>query len=77
MLMLRELTGVARLMMFCSHILASLIAKWKKPGYEKLCCVRCIQTRVCRSFLHLKHLLTWLWYQGYELSRVHLCLSST
>jgi bud site selection protein 31 len=24
----------------------SLIAKWKKPGYEKLCCVRCIQTGV-------------------------------
>ncbi|GFZ44686.1 Bud site selection protein 31 [Saitozyma sp. JCM 24511] len=24
---------------------ADLIAKWKKNGYEKLCCVRCIQTR--------------------------------
>ena len=24
----------------------SLIAKWKKPGYEKLCCVRCIQSKV-------------------------------
>jgi len=24
---------------------AALIAKWKKPGYEKLCCLRCIQTR--------------------------------
>ncbi|EPX72542.1 G10 protein [Schizosaccharomyces octosporus yFS286] len=23
---------------------ANLIAKWKKPGYEKLCCLRCIQT---------------------------------
>lgn len=22
----------------------NLIAKWKKPGYEKLCCLRCIQT---------------------------------
>ncbi|CBZ55915.1 putative G10 protein [Neospora caninum Liverpool] len=22
---------------------AKLIAKWKKPGYEKLCCLRCIQ----------------------------------
>eukprot|EP01091_Cochliopodium_minus_P007206 TRINITY_DN17125_c0_g1_i1.p1 TRINITY_DN17125_c0_g1~~TRINITY_DN17125_c0_g1_i1.p1 ORF type:complete len:144 (-),score=34.38 TRINITY_DN17125_c0_g1_i1:127-558(-) len=22
-----------------------LIAKWKKPGYEDLCCLRCIQTR--------------------------------
>eukprot|EP00770_Monocercomonoides_exilis_P012149 MONOS_12091.1-p1 / transcript=MONOS_12091.1 / gene=MONOS_12091 / organism=Monocercomonoides_exilis_PA203 / gene_product=bud site selection protein 31 / transcript_product=bud site selection protein 31 / location=Mono_scaffold00644:31843-32455(+) / protein_length=120 / sequence_SO=supercontig / SO=protein_coding / is_pseudo=false len=24
---------------------ASLIAKWKKTGYEKLCCLKCIQTR--------------------------------
>ncbi|OCF43786.1 bud site selection protein 31 [Kwoniella heveanensis CBS 569] len=24
---------------------ANLIAKWKKNGYEKLCCVRCIQTK--------------------------------
>lgn len=24
----------------------SLIAKWKKTGYEKLCCARCIQSRV-------------------------------
>eukprot|EP01012_Entosiphon_sulcatum_P043294 TRINITY_DN57535_c0_g1_i1.p1 TRINITY_DN57535_c0_g1~~TRINITY_DN57535_c0_g1_i1.p1 ORF type:complete len:173 (-),score=27.25 TRINITY_DN57535_c0_g1_i1:18-515(-) len=24
---------------------ASLIAKWKKPGYEVLCCTRCIQPR--------------------------------
>ncbi|KAF2731103.1 cell cycle control protein cwf14 [Polyplosphaeria fusca] len=24
---------------------AMLIAKWKKTGYEKLCCVRCIQTQ--------------------------------
>lgn len=24
---------------------ASLIAKWKKTGYENLCCLRCIQTR--------------------------------
>ncbi|KDQ15420.1 hypothetical protein BOTBODRAFT_131240 [Botryobasidium botryosum FD-172 SS1] len=23
----------------------NLIAKWKKPGYEKLCCLRCIQAR--------------------------------
>jgi len=22
----------------------NLIAKWKKPGYEKLCCLQCIQT---------------------------------
>lgn len=24
---------------------ANLIAKWKKQGYEHLCCVRCIQTK--------------------------------
>ncbi|AXA49224.1 bud site selection protein 31 [Malassezia restricta] len=24
---------------------AALIAKWKRTGYEKLCCVRCIQAR--------------------------------
>lgn len=23
----------------------NLIAKWKKVGYENLCCLRCIQTR--------------------------------
>uniref|UniRef100_A0AAZ3R7P8 Protein BUD31 homolog n=1 Tax=Oncorhynchus tshawytscha TaxID=74940 RepID=A0AAZ3R7P8_ONCTS len=35
----------------------NLIAKWKKQGYENLCCLRCIQTRdtnfgtncICRS----------------------------
>ncbi|KAF7514292.1 hypothetical protein GJ744_000062 [Endocarpon pusillum] len=24
---------------------AALMAKWKKQGYEKLCCVKCIQTK--------------------------------
>lgn len=24
---------------------ANLIAKWKKQGYEQLCCLRCIQTK--------------------------------
>ena len=24
---------------------AALIAKWKKHGYEKLCCLRCVQTK--------------------------------
>jgi bud site selection protein 31 len=24
---------------------AQLIAKWKREGYEKLCCLRCIQTK--------------------------------
>eukprot|EP00009_Paramoeba_aestuarina_P001704 CAMPEP_0201520730 /NCGR_PEP_ID=MMETSP0161_2-20130828/12323_1 /ASSEMBLY_ACC=CAM_ASM_000251 /TAXON_ID=180227 /ORGANISM="Neoparamoeba aestuarina, Strain SoJaBio B1-5/56/2" /LENGTH=147 /DNA_ID=CAMNT_0047919203 /DNA_START=106 /DNA_END=549 /DNA_ORIENTATION=- len=23
----------------------NLIAKWKKPGYERVCCLRCIQTK--------------------------------
>mmetsp|Transcript_16648 Transcript_16648/g.28092 ORF Transcript_16648/g.28092 Transcript_16648/m.28092 type:complete len:170 (+) Transcript_16648:152-661(+) len=23
----------------------NLIAKWKKPGYERLCCLKCIQSR--------------------------------
>lgn len=27
------------------HADPALIAKWKKNGYEKLCCVRCIQTK--------------------------------
>ncbi|SGY66806.1 BQ5605_C004g02708 [Microbotryum silenes-dioicae] len=26
-------------------LFSSLIAKWKKQGYEKLCCARCIQSR--------------------------------
>ena len=28
-----------------SYADGNLIAKWKKPGYEKLCCLRCIQTK--------------------------------
>ncbi|KAI9741897.1 MAG: hypothetical protein M1834_000286 [Cirrosporium novae-zelandiae] len=28
-----------------SYADAALIAKWKKQGYEKLCCLRCIQTK--------------------------------
>ncbi|CAN8274432.1 unnamed protein product [Cochlearia groenlandica] len=40
----------------------SLIAKWKKSGYERLCCLRCIQPRdhnygttcVCRVPKHLR-----------------------
>ena len=27
------------------HADAALIAKWKKQGYERLCCLRCVQTR--------------------------------
>mmetsp|Transcript_34018 Transcript_34018/g.47129 ORF Transcript_34018/g.47129 Transcript_34018/m.47129 type:complete len:158 (-) Transcript_34018:163-636(-) len=33
---------------FClneGHADKNLIAKWKKPGYERLCCLRCIQAR--------------------------------
>ncbi|KZV48943.1 Mre11 DNA repair/recombination protein [Dorcoceras hygrometricum] len=40
----------------------NLIAKWKKPGYERLCCLKCIQPRdhnfqttcVCRVPKHLR-----------------------
>ncbi|KAI3683865.1 hypothetical protein L1987_84380 [Smallanthus sonchifolius] len=40
----------------------NLMAKWKKPGYERLCCLRCIQPRdhnfqttcVCRVPKHLR-----------------------
>ncbi|KAD6453709.1 hypothetical protein E3N88_08415 [Mikania micrantha] len=40
----------------------NIIAKWKKPGYERLCCLRCIQpcdhnfqtTCVCRVPKHLR-----------------------
>lgn len=36
-----------------------LIAKWKKQGYEKLCCVRCIQARVSLVLhLHFLHYTT-------------------
>lgn len=28
-----------------SYADSNLIAKWKKQGYEKLCCLRCIQTK--------------------------------
>jgi bud site selection protein 31 len=28
-----------------SYADGNLIAKWKKQGYEKLCCLRCIQTK--------------------------------
>jgi len=36
--------------LFCSLPLSqSLIAKWKKTGYEKLCCLRCIQTKASTS----------------------------
>ncbi|EGD73272.1 cell cycle control protein cwf14 [Salpingoeca rosetta] len=33
---------------FCvkeGHADPNLIAKWRKPGYESLCCLACIQTR--------------------------------
>ncbi|CAI5493004.1 unnamed protein product [Closterium sp. Naga37s-1] len=50
---------------FCleqKHADASLIAKWKKAGFERLCCVRCMQpkdhnfgtTCVCRVPKHLR-----------------------
>ena len=40
---------------FMNIFLFSLVAKWKKAGYEKLCCLRCIQTRV-RCILELPRL---------------------
>ena len=33
-----------------------LIAKWKKKGYEKLCCLRCIQTSETAQGLSLIHI---------------------
>ncbi|KAF6153810.1 hypothetical protein GIB67_001043 [Kingdonia uniflora] len=50
---------------FCldqGHADRNIIAKWKKPGYERLCCLRCIQPRdhnfattcVCRVPKHLR-----------------------
>jgi len=50
---------------FCleqGHADKNLIAKWKKSGYERLCCLRCIQPRdhnfgttcVCRVPKHLR-----------------------
>ncbi|KAI9447949.1 maternal g10 transcript [Lactarius indigo] len=48
---------------------ANLIAKWKKTGYEKLCCLRCIQTKVSVNGLaSWVFILTWIHqdmnYQG-------------
>ena len=34
---------------------AALIAKWKRTGYEKLCCVRCIQARVRVALVYLRY----------------------
>lgn len=56
--------------------LVRLIAKWKKQGYEKLCCVRCIQSRVSISICTEKSSSLEI-YTGYELCRFDLYLSST
>src|SRR5882762_9617470 len=45
-------TVSCRVTNFMNLFLFSLVAKWKKAGYEKLCCLRCIQTRV-RCILEL------------------------
>ncbi|CAD7948189.1 unnamed protein product [Amoebophrya sp. A120] len=45
------------------YVNASLIAKWRKPGYERLCCLKCIQpkdsnhgtTCICRVPNHKLH----------------------
>ena len=52
----------------------SLLAKWKKTGYEKLCCLRCIQTRVRWSiYMVLIPKLTFR-PKGHELSGLNLHL---
>lgn len=43
-----SLSVVAELYEYCikeGYADKNLIAKWKKQGYENLCCLRCIQTR--------------------------------
>lgn len=50
----------------------NLIAKWKKQGYENLCCLRCIQCRdtnfgmncICRvPKAKLEEVSSWFWSQ--------------
>lgn len=55
--LLKEGYADAKYVFMCKHnipchdiFFCSLVAKWKKTGYEKLCCLRCIQTRVCAMF---------------------------
>ncbi len=52
----------------------SLIAKWKKTGYEKLCCLRCIQTKAS-----VNDPASWVFILtdplGHELSRLDMHLS--
>ncbi|PPQ94833.1 hypothetical protein CVT25_007470 [Psilocybe cyanescens] len=48
--LLKEGYADAKRLMLIVERCHSLVAKWKKTGYEKLCCLRCIQTR---SPLHL------------------------
>ncbi|CCM01754.1 uncharacterized protein FIBRA_03820 [Fibroporia radiculosa] len=45
---------------------ANLIAKWKKSGYEKLCCVRCIQTRSGQLLVDFRRQgsLAWIFKMG-------------
>ena len=54
----------------------SLLAKWKKTGYEKLCCLRCIQTRVWWSNYMVFSLIQtyFLRSKGHELSGFNLHL---
>ena len=51
----------------------SLIAKWKKTGYEKLCCLRCIQTKVAYTYVYSS--LVANGHPGHELSRFNMHLS--
>lgn len=50
----------------------SLIAKWKKTGYEKLCCLRCIQTKVDHFCVHSVFMANGR--VGHELPRVNMHL---
>lgn len=54
----------------------SLIAKWKKPGYDKLCCARCIQSRVCWAVESSRRIMLIL-CAGYELRGFDLHLPCT
>lgn len=51
-------TRSSGLLMVTEHY-CSLIAKWKKNGYEKLCCASCIQTRVRSSYSLLLLIRRW------------------
>ena len=63
----------------CAYVqcVASLIAKWKKAGYEKLCCLRCIQTRVRRIPCAPTPSADSFYLPGHELPRFNVYLQSS